>query len=140
MHGCRQEKATPCVALGLLVAIRPTRSLTLTLPIFGKPSTSRFTLSTRPVPATEIINSLPYLRTRTKRSMYKGIVKKQVSDRPRLKLGRFRLMGRQSRSKGRAWDCNRMSMGLQWDADMLREQLELIPAQEVSQQHNLGVV
>jgi len=51
----------------------------------------------------------------------KGIVKKQVSDGPRLKPGRFCLMGRQSRSKGREWDRNRTSMGLQWDAKMLRE-------------------
>lgn len=56
-----------------------------------------------------------------KKVMYKGIVKKQVSDGSRLKPGRFCLMGRQSRSKGREWDRNRMSMGRQWDAKMLRE-------------------
>ena len=65
--------------------------------------------------------SLPIIWASTKRSMYKGIVKKQVSDGPRLKPGRFCLMGRQSRSIGREWDRNRMSMGLQWDANTLRE-------------------
>jgi len=53
--------------------------------------------------------------------MYKGIVKKQVSDGPRLTLNRFCLKGWQSRSIGLEWDHNRMSMGRQWDAKMLRE-------------------
>ena len=55
------------------------------------------------------------------RSIYKGIVKKQVYDGLRLKPGRFCLKGLQSRSKGREWDHNRMPMGRQWDAKMLRE-------------------
>jgi hypothetical protein len=65
--------------------------------------------------------SLHFIQTSTKRSMYKGIVKRQVSDGPRLKTGRFCLMGRQSRSIGREWDRNRMSMGRQCGAKMLRE-------------------
>jgi hypothetical protein len=72
-------------------------------------------------PAISLITSLSYLQIPTKRSMYKGIVKKQVSDGPQLKRCRFCLKGRQSRSKGREWDSNRMSMGRQWDAKMLRE-------------------
>jgi len=72
-------------------------------------------------PAIALITSISHLHTPTKRSMYKGIVKKQVSDGPRLKPGRFCLMGWQSRSKGREWDRNRMYMGRQWDAKMLRK-------------------
>jgi hypothetical protein len=101
-------------------AYRPIGPLTLTVPFVGKLPASRFTHSTRSTPATTLINSLPYFRTATKGSMYNGIVKKQVSDVPRLKPGRFCLMGRQSRSKGRAWDRNRTYMGRQSDAKMLR--------------------
>jgi len=53
--------------------------------------------------------------------MYKGIVKKQVSDGPRLKP---------------QWDVYGAAMGCE---DAARA-LELIPAQEVSQQHNFGIV
>jgi hypothetical protein len=79
-------------------------------------------------------------KTSTKMSMYKGIVKKQVFDGPRLKPGRFCSIGRQSRSIGREWDWNRMSMGRQWAGKRAAPTLRLIAAKEVTQQHDLGVV
>jgi len=93
----------------------------MTFRFVGRPPASRFMRFILPVPATTVICSLSPLQDINLRSMYKRIVKKQVSDGPRLKPGQFCLMGRQSRSKGREWDRNGMSMGRQWDARMLRE-------------------
>ena len=56
-----------------------------------------------------------------KKVSYKGIVKKQLSDGPSLRQGRFCSMGRQSRSIGLEWDHNRMSMGRQWASKVRRE-------------------
>ena len=82
--------------------------------LFRFRTSARFAHSILLFSAIMLITFISHLYTPTKRSMYKGIVKKQVSDGPRLKPGRFCLMGRQSRSNSREWDCNRMSMSRQW--------------------------
>jgi hypothetical protein len=105
----------------MTIDISPRHSSTLTSRFVGKLPASRFIRFAFPVLAPAHISLSQPLPNLHKKVMYKGIVKKQVPDGPRLRPCRFCSMGRQSRSKGREWDRNRMSMGRQWDAKMLRE-------------------
>ena len=72
-----------CAELGQLMPVnRARRSLTMHFRFDGRPPASRFMRFITPVPATALIASLHIFKTTTKKSMYKGIVKKQVSDGP----------------------------------------------------------